>query len=264
MEINTLYSLVRDAAGICTDSRTLRKGELFFALKGPAHDGNRFAAAAVAAGAVAAVTDDPSLRGEKIIRVSDVLKTMTELAVLHRKTIQVPVIGITGSNGKTTTKELITAVLSRKGKVHCTAGNLNNHIGVPLTILRTPAEAAYLVIEMGANHKGEIASLCETAMPTHGIITNIGIAHLEGFGSFENVIAAKSELYRWLRRSEGIAIFNEQNDLLKELIYTIVHKAVPYSDPSGTDLIVNESLNEGPLLNITVDHEGHHLSLIHI
>ncbi len=258
MELNDLYSLVRSSAGICTDTRTIRKGEVFFALKGPTHDGNKYAAAAVEAGAMAAVTDDPSLSGKAFIGVTDVLKTLTELAALHRLTMHVPVIGITGSNGKTTTKELITAVLSRKGKVHSTTGNLNNHIGVPLTILRTPADTAYLVIEMGANHTGEIASLCETAMPTHGIITNIGNAHIEGFGSYENVIKAKSELYRWLRRSDGIALFNEQDDLLRELIYTITHKAVPYSDPSGTDLIVSESVNDSPLLNVRADFEGHH------
>jgi UDP-N-acetylmuramoyl-tripeptide--D-alanyl-D-alanine ligase len=258
MELNELYSLVRSSAGICTDTRSLRKGELFFALKGPSHDGNRYAAEAVSAGAAAAVTDDPSLKGEKIIGVTDVLTTLTELAIIHRKTLKVPVIAITGTNGKTTTKELVTAVLSRKKTVHSTAGNLNNHIGVPLTLLGAPADTGFLVIEMGANHLGEIASLCGTAMPTHGIITNIGKAHIEGFGSFENVIAAKSELYQWLHNSGGIALFNEKSPILTELVYHMVLKAVPYSDPGGTDLVVKAAVNDDPFLNVTVDYLGHH------
>jgi len=257
MELNELYSLVRSSAGICTDTRSLRKGEVFFALKGLSHDGNRYAASAIAAGAVAAVTDDPSLKGEKIIGVTDVLTTLTELAVIHRKTLQIPVIAITGSNGKTTTKELVTAVLSRKKKVHSTSGNMNNHIGVPLTLMTAPADSGFLVIEMGANHRGEIASLCGTAMPTHGIITNIGKAHIEGFGSYENVIAAKSELYLWLRHNGGIALFNECNATLTELVYHLVLKAVPYSDPGGTDLVVKAAVHDDPFLNVEVDYSGH-------
>jgi len=257
MELNELFSLVRSSAGICIDTRTLKKGEIFFALKGPNHDGNRYAEAAITAGAVAAVTDDPSLKGEKIIGVGDVLTTLTELAVIHRKTLQVPVIAITGTNGKTTTKELVTAVLSRKKKVHSTMGNMNNHIGVPLTLLGAPADTGYLVIEMGANHQGEIASLCSTAMPTHGIITNIGKAHIEGFGSFENVIAAKSELYQWLRNNGGIALFNENSTTLTELVYHLVLKAVPYSDPGGTDLVVKAAVHDDPFLNVEVDYSGH-------
>ncbi|MRR22940.1 UDP-N-acetylmuramoyl-tripeptide--D-alanyl-D-alanine ligase, partial [bacterium] len=176
MDIERLYRLYRNSSGVTTDSRTVRNGEIFFALKGPAHDGNMHAQAAIEAGALAAVVDDQSLSGEGIVVVEDVLHTMTELAILHRQRLQVPVIGITGTNGKTTTKELVTAVLSRKGKVHSTTGNLNNHIGVPLTLLSAPDDAAFLVVEMGANHMGEIAALCRTAMPTHGIITNIGTA----------------------------------------------------------------------------------------
>ncbi len=258
MELNELYSLVRSSAGICTDTRSLSKGEVFFALKGPSHDGNRYATAAITAGAVAAVTDDPSLKGKNIIGVTDVLTTLTELAVIHRKTLQVPVIAITGTNGKTTTKELVTAVLSRKKKVHSTAGNMNNHIGVPLTLLGAPADTGYLVIEMGANHKGEIASLCRTAMPTHGIITNIGKAHIEGFGSFENVIAAKSELFQWLHNNGGIALYNENSTTLTELVYHLVLKAVPYSDPDGTDLVVKPVEHDDPFLNVGVDYTGHH------
>jgi UDP-N-acetylmuramoyl-tripeptide--D-alanyl-D-alanine ligase len=203
MEIERLYALFRNSAGVTTDSRSVRKGEIFFALKGPTHDGNRLTVAALGEGALAAVVDDPSLCGERIIVVNDVLETMAALAACHRHRLQMPVIGITGTNGKTTTKELLTAVLSRKGRVHSTAGNLNNHIGVPLTLLSAPDDVAFLVVEMGANHVGEIAALCETAKPTHGIITNIGTAHIEGFGSCENVRKAKSELYQSLRLSGG-------------------------------------------------------------
>ncbi|HUW93516.1 MAG TPA: UDP-N-acetylmuramoyl-tripeptide--D-alanyl-D-alanine ligase [Bacteroidales bacterium] len=258
MELNDLYNLVRGSAGICTDTRKIRKGEVFFALKGPNHDGNKHAAAALSAGAAAAVTDDPSIKGDKIIGVNDVLVTLTELAVLHRKTVQVPVIAITGTNGKTTTKELVTDVLSRKKKVHSTSGNMNNHIGVPLTLLSAPADAGFLVIEMGANHRGEIASLCKTAMPTHGIITNISKAHIEGFGSFENVIAAKAELYHWLHNNGGIALFNESSSTLKELICQLVLKAVPYSDLCGTDLKIEAAPQDNPYLNVIADFEGHH------
>lgn len=256
MEIKELYAIVRNSAGITTDSRSIRKGEIFFALRGPSHDGNVFAHSALASGAVAAVVDDPSLTGKNIIIVDNVLATLTELAKHHRRMITIPVIAITGSNGKTTTKELIAAVLSKKGKVHRTTGNLNNHIGVPLTLLAAPADTAYMVVEMGANHKGEIAALCEIAMPTIGIITNIGKAHIEGFGSLEDVREAKSELYHWLRKNAGVAIYNEKSNTLKELIFNIVHKAVPYSDPYGTDLIVEAAEADDLYLKVTADYEG--------
>lgn len=256
MEIKELYAIVRNSAGITTDSRSIRKGEIFFALRGPSHDGNVFAHSALASGAMAAVVDDPSLTGKNIIIVDNVLATLTELAKHHRRMITIPVIAITGSNGKTTTKELIAAVLSKKGKVHRTTGNLNNHIGVPLTLLAAPADTAYMVVEMGANHKGEIAALCEIAMPTIGIITNIGKAHIEGFGSLEDVREAKSELYHWLRKNAGVAIYNEKSNTLKELIFNIVHKAVPYSDPYGTDLIVEAAEADDLYLKVTADYEG--------
>ena len=258
MDTGELYSLVRSASGISIDTRSLKKGEIFFALKGPNFDGNRYAKAALEAGAVAAVTDDPSLKNDRIIVVSDVMASLTGLASLHRSRLNVPVIAITGTNGKTTTKELVTAVLSRKGRVHATKGNLNNHIGVPVTLLTSPDDAKYLVIEMGANHKGEIASLCAVAQPTHGIITNIGKAHLEGFGSFEDVIAAKSELYKWLLKTGGIAIFNEKNHILKDLIYHYVHKAVPYSNPDGSEMVIDHVPGDDMLLNVSADFEGRH------
>lgn len=255
MEIERLYALFRNSAGVTTDSRSVRKGEIFFALKGPAHDGNRYAVAALGDGALAAVVDDPSLCGERIIVVNDVLETMASLAACHRHRLQMPVIGITGTNGKTTTKELLTAVLSRKGRVHSTVGNFNNHIGVPLTLLSAPDDAAFLVVEMGANHVGEIAALCETAKPTHGIITNIGTAHIEGFGSFENVRQAKSELYQSLRQNNGTVIFNNDNPILSELVEGIA-KQVAYSAPGSHTLKARAAEGESMMLRVEAIIDG--------
>ena len=257
MELNHLYSIVRNSEGIATDSRTVRPGQVFFALKGPAHDGNTHAEAAVRAGATAAVVDDPALKGEKFILVDDVLMTLSLLATWHRRGLTVPIIAVTGSNGKTTTKELITAVLSKKKRVHSTTGNFNNHIGVPLTLLSSPHDMGFMVVEMGANHKGEIAGLCQIAMPTHGIITNIGRAHIEGFGSFEDVKAAKSELYRWLGGSGGTALYNDQNSILKELVSAIVQNAVPYSRPAGSRLKVEVAQTESMFLAVKAVYEKH-------
>jgi UDP-N-acetylmuramoyl-tripeptide--D-alanyl-D-alanine ligase len=254
MDLEALCKLVRDSKGICTDSRTIKKGEVFFALRGPNHDGNLHAAAAIDAGACAAVVDDPSLTGKNIFVVDNVLDTLRNTALFFRKTLNVPVIAVTGTNGKTTTKELIREVLSKKYRVHATGGNLNNHIGVPVTLLKAPADTQIFVIEMGANHPGEIADLCNIARPTHGLITNIGKAHLEGFGSFDGVIAAKSELYQFLRDNCGIAFYNEKDKLLSDLIFKIAHKAVPYSDPSGTDLKVDEA---GGNIMLSVKTEYH-------
>lgn len=255
METERLYGLFRNSAGVTTDSRTVRKGEMFFALKGPTFDGNRHAMSAIEAGALAAVVDDPSLSGERIVVVEDVLQAMSELAACHRQRLKIPVIAITGTNGKTTTKELVTAVLSRRGRVHSTAGNYNNHIGVPLTLLSTPDDAAFLVVEMGANHMGEIAALCRTAMPSHGIITNIGTAHIEGFGSFENVRKAKSELYRWLESSNGTVIYNNENPILSEMA-GIIEKAVPYSAPGGHTLSAKADGEGGMLLRVDAVIDG--------
>ncbi len=255
MDTEGLYDLYRRSAGVTTDSRSVSKGEIFFALRGPNHDGNVHAAAAIASGALAAVVDDPTLSGEKMVLVDDVLVALTSLAAAHRHRLKVPVIAITGTNGKTTTRELVTAVLSRKAKVHSTAGNLNNHIGVPLTLLGAPDDAGFVVVEMGANHMGEIASLCETAMPTHGIITNIGTAHIEGFGSAENVRSAKSELYRWLGRSGGTAIYNDDNPVLRDLLH-IAGATVPYSLPGDHSLHAVQAKAEGLYLNVNAVIDG--------
>ncbi|MBE0641228.1 MAG: UDP-N-acetylmuramoyl-tripeptide--D-alanyl-D-alanine ligase, partial [Bacteroidales bacterium] len=194
-------------------------GDLFFALKGESFNGNLYAMDALARGALLAVCDDaeglPDHPG--IFMVDDSLAALQELASLYRSDLQIPFIGITGSNGKTTTKELVSAVLSDRYKVSATQGNLNNHIGVPLTILRIPADAEIAVVEMGANHPGEIRELCRIARPDSGIITNIGKAHLEGFGGFGGVVQAKSELYASLRQNIGTAFVNAGDPLLMRL-----------------------------------------------
>lgn len=215
MTTEQLYQRFLEHPSVSTDSRNIQPDSLFFALKGPNFDGNQYAADALGKGAAWSVVDDPSLPdNEKFIVVENVLQTLQQLASFHRKQLGIPVLGITGSNGKTTTKELIVAVLQQKYQVTSTQGNLNNHIGVPLTLLKMNANTEIAVVEMGANHPGEIAELCQIADPDLGIITNIGKAHLEGFGSFEGVIRTKSELYNHLRKKKGACFINIDNELL--------------------------------------------------
>ncbi|MFN9680793.1 MAG: UDP-N-acetylmuramoyl-tripeptide--D-alanyl-D-alanine ligase, partial [Bacteroidota bacterium] len=200
MDLQSLYKLFQSGCGIATDSRNVKKGDIFFALKGDNFDGNQFASQSLKNGAVLAVVDNQGLPDNPaFFKVADVLETLQQLANLHRKQFSIPIIAITGSNGKTTTKELIAAVLNAHYPTHFTKGNLNNHIGVPLTLLDMPLNTEIAVIEMGANHQGEINNLCQIAEPTHGLITNIGKAHLEGFGGVEGVKMGKSELYRYLK-----------------------------------------------------------------
>ncbi len=200
---------------VTTDSRKITPGVIFFALKGENFDGNRFAASALEAGAAFAVVDKPSVAKDKrFILVKDVLETLQQLAAFHRDELGLPVIAITGTNGKTTTKELVAAVLGRKYQVEYTRGNLNNHIGVPLTLLSMTAESDIGIVEMGANHPGEIDFLCRIARPDYGLITNVGKAHLEGFGSFEGVVRTKSELYRFLEEKNGMIFINGENEIL--------------------------------------------------
>jgi len=199
---------------VCTDSRNVEPGSVFFALRGDSFNGNDFAVQALSNGCIAAVVDDPLIQHERCILVSDVLSFLTELARYHRRTVNIPVIGITGSNGKTTTKELICAALSKQKKVIATIGNLNNHIGVPLTLLRITSDTDIAVIEMGANKIGDIKELCEIAEPTAGIITNIGKAHLGYFGGIGGVIEAKTEMYRFLQERDGHIFVNASDDLL--------------------------------------------------
>ena len=201
MSIEELYSVYLQYPSIQTDTRKLKKGDIYFALKGPSFNGNAFAQQALSMGAAYAVVDEEisNVSGNTIL-VDDVLYALQQLATHHRKQFTIPFIAITGSNGKTTTKELLHATLSSTFKTYTTEGNLNNHIGVPLTILKIKKDAQFAIIEMGANHLGEIASYCEIAQPTHGLITNCGKAHLEGFGSEEGVKKAKGELFDYLRK----------------------------------------------------------------
>ncbi len=216
--INHLLELVDKGHRICTDSRQARTGYIFFALRGEHFDGNRFAEQALQAGCSLAIIDNPDYNtGEKCLLVNDTLRTLQLLGQARRHRMDIPVIGITGSNGKTTTKELLQAILSTRFSSAATKGNLNNHIGVPLSLLSFPPEADCTIVEMGANHSGEIAELCEIAMPTHGLITNIGQAHLEGFGSVEAVAKAKNELYAYLDKTNGTLFVNHDDPRLKEM-----------------------------------------------
>jgi UDP-N-acetylmuramoyl-tripeptide--D-alanyl-D-alanine ligase len=216
MDIQSLHSLFLSGCSISTDSRKVNGGDIFFALKGTHFDGNKYAAQAIESGAVVAVVDDWSLpRNPNFFFVDSVLDTLQLLANYHRKQFSIPVIAITGSNGKTTTKELMAAVLQSHYPTHFTKGNLNNHIGVPLTLLSMPQHTEIAVIEMGANHQGEINKLCHIAEPTHGVITNIGKAHLEGFGGIEGVKKGKSELFKYLK--DGCIFLNQTDEVLADL-----------------------------------------------
>jgi UDP-N-acetylmuramoyl-tripeptide--D-alanyl-D-alanine ligase len=215
MDIKDLYKLFREHPVISTDSRNIPSECIFFALKGENFDGNQFAAESLEKGAAYAVVDDPGAAKEpRLILVNNVLESLQYLARYHRRELNIPVLAITGTNGKTTTKELISAVLRRKYNITSTPGNLNNHIGVPVTLLGMTRQTELAVIEMGANHPGEIAALCRIAEPDFGIITNVGKAHLEGFGSFEGVVRTKSELYDFLRQKHGKCFINIDNELL--------------------------------------------------
>lgn len=218
MTIPELYELFIHNPKVTTDSRNCPRGSIFFALKGDKFDGNQYAEKALASGCVYAVIDNPDyFIGERTILVDNVLTTLQQLAHRHRKVIGCPIIGITGTNGKTTTKELLASVLSTKYNLLYTEGNLNNHIGVPLTLLRLTHDHEMAVIEMGASHPGDIKELVDIAQPNYGIITNVGRAHLEGFGSFEGVIKTKGELYDYMRRTKGKIFINQDNKYLKEI-----------------------------------------------
>lgn len=229
MHIEQLYKIFLAHPQITTDSRVATKRGLFFALKGENFDGNKFAQKAIDNGCAFAIIDNPEFAsGKKFIVVKDVLKTLQELAIYHRNKINISVIGITGSNGKTTTKELLAAVLSKKYNVSYTQGNLNNHIGVPLTLLSFSSDTEIGIVEMGANHRGEIRTLCEIAKPDYGIITNVGRAHLEGFGTFENIIKTKNELFDYISIHQGKVFFNANDDIIKKLVFDGKLEAVPY------------------------------------
>lgn len=222
--IDKLYNAYLASRHVTTDSRAITPGCIFFAFRGANFDGNAFAPQALEQGAALCVISDPQYKvDDRCIVVPDVLATLQELAREHRRHLTIPVIGITGTNGKTTTKELVHAVLARRYKTSATAGNFNNHLGVPLTILAIPADTQIAIVEMGANHPGEIAGLCSIADPDCGLITNVGRAHLEGFGSFDGVIRTKTELYRHLATKNGLVFVNADNEHLMPIAKNIDH-----------------------------------------
>jgi len=219
MLIDQLYQIYKEFPKVCTDTRQISKDCLFFALKGDNFNGNSFADQALEAGAKYVVLDDPEFYKEDpaYILVEDVLSSLQDLARFHRKHLKMPFIGITGTNGKTTSKELLNSVLSQKYHTYATKGNLNNHIGVPLTILSLTEDIEIAIVEMGANHVHEIEFLCGISNPTHGFITNVGKAHLEGFGSFEGVMQAKGELYDYLNANQGQIYIQGDNEYLLQM-----------------------------------------------
>ena len=218
MKIEQLYELFKQHPAISTDTRKIEPGSLFFALKGPNFDANTFAEEALNKGAAYSIIDNAAMqKSDRCILVNDVLTTLQQLANYHRKQLNIPVIAIVGSNGKTTTKELITAVLSTTLNTWATPGNFNNHIGLPLTLLQLTSQHQIAVIEMGANHIGENAALCDIAEPTHGIVTNNGMDHLEGFGDIEGVAKSNSELYYYLLKHDGIAFVNAHDEWLMRM-----------------------------------------------
>ena len=250
--IETLYQHYLKHSVICTDTRNITPGCLFFALKGDNFDANTFAEKALTNGAAYAIIDNLAYKTSKqCILVPDVLTTLQDLARHHRSQLNIPVVGLTGSNGKTTTKELINAVLSEKYKTFATKGNLNNHIGVPLSILSLTKDTEIAVIEMGANHQKEIGFLCTIAQPTHGLITNVGMAHLDGFGGFEGVKKGKAELYTYLKNNHGFAFINRNNPYLLEMSAAADLDKVIYYGTEATDAISGKLIKTDPLIEIS-------------
>jgi UDP-N-acetylmuramoyl-tripeptide--D-alanyl-D-alanine ligase len=221
MNVSILYNLFLKSTGVSTDTRKIDPGNIFFALKGPNFNANEFAPKALEMGASVVVIDDPAYfieDDERYFLAEDALRMLQQLANHHRHQQNIPIIGLTGSNGKTTSKELLNAVLKQKFKTVATVGNLNNHIGVPLTLLSVGKDAEIAIVEMGANKQGDIQELCEIAEPTHGFITNIGKAHLEGMGGPEGVLKTKTELYQHLRANNGTVFINSQDPILSNMI----------------------------------------------
>ncbi len=251
MDIEKLYGYFLEWGKVSTDTRKIIPDSLFFALKGDRYNANQFAREALDKGARYVVIDEAKYaESDRFIVVADVLDTLQKLARHHRNQLTIPVIGLTGSNGKTTSKELVNAVLSKKYKTYATLGNLNNHIGVPLTLLAIDKSIEIAVIEMGANHVGEIALLCEISNPSHGFITNIGKAHIGTFGGFENIIRAKSELYQHLIANRGIAFINSQNEILSNMAKRF---KAPVFYPGKADYYHCELVGADPFVKIKTE-----------
>ncbi len=245
MTVKEIYSILRKCTGVTTDSRKCGPGLMFFALKGERFDGNEFVRGALEQGCPYAVMDNPDLydvQDPRMILVDNVLDSLQQVAALHRRTLGTPVIGITGTNGKTTTKELTNAVMSTTYNVLCTQGNLNNSIGVPLTVLGLKPEHEFAIVEMGASHPGDIKELVEVSQPDYGLITNVGKAHLLGFGSFEGVKRTKGELYDWLREHGGIAFVNRDNEHLQQMCQGL--PLIEYGKPGQDGLLVEGEVLE--------------------
>jgi len=237
---------------ICTDTRTISSGCLFFALKGENFDANTFTGEALKQGAAFCIIDNATYQlNDQCILVDDVLTALQELAKYHRSQLSIPVIGLTGSNGKTTTKELINAVLAQKYRTFATKGNLNNHIGVPISLLSIQDDTQIAVIEMGANHQQEIAFLCSLAQPTHGLITNIGMAHLDGFGGFEGVKKGKAELFDFLKTVNGIAFINRDSSHITEMSTAKHLDHTVYYGTSGDNTITGKLDKSDPLIQVS-------------
>jgi len=248
MELESIYEIFLKHPKVSTDSRKIEQGSLFFALKGENFDGNKYAADSLEKGAAYAIVDDPGLADhDHVILVKDVLTTLQALAGHHRLKLDIPIIGLTGSNGKTTTKELMHAVLSKKYNCIATIGNLNNHIGVPLTLLRMTDQHELAIIEMGANHVDEIAFLSRIASPNFGLITNIGKAHIGEFGGFDKIIQGKTELYTAIASSQGKLFVNGNDSLLMEKSKDI--DRLTYGE-SSTDNTEGNYHSQDPFLNV--------------
>jgi len=253
MRIEELYQLFLQHPSVQTDTRKLKKGDLFFALKGDNFNGNKFALQALKKGAAYSIVDEVGTGADdRIIIVDDVLSTLQELAKHHRQQFKIPFLAITGSNGKTTTKELVHAVLSSHFKTYTTEGNLNNHIGIPLTLLKVKNDAEIAVIEMGANHQKEIAGYCKYALPTHGLINNVGKAHLEGFGGIEGVKKGKGELYDYIRETNGTIFINNDFDYLKEMSEGIEQKVSYGTHDAST---TGELISSEPFLVVNITNQ---------
>ena len=257
--LERIYQTYLQSRTVTTDSRQITLGCIFFAFKGETFDGNAFAPQALDQGAALCVISDPQYKVDnRCIVVPDVLATLQQLAAHHRRQLSIPFVGITGTNGKTTTKELVHAVLAKRYRTHATSGNFNNHLGVPLTLLAIPADAEIAIVEMGANHPGEIEALCRIADPDFGLITNVGRAHLEGFGSFEGVIRTKTELYRHLSTKGGTAFVNADNDILTAQASQCGLKTVTYG--SNTQAQVRGTLvGSDPYLHFYFEVVERHL-----
>jgi UDP-N-acetylmuramoyl-tripeptide--D-alanyl-D-alanine ligase len=261
--MENLFDLFYQTTGICTDTRNIQAGSLFIALKGENFNGNVFAKQAIESGATYAIVDEDGIAdNQTIFQVADSLEFLQKIARFHRDKFDIPVIGITGSNGKTSTKELINAVLSKKFTTLCTIGNLNNHIGVPLTLLRLTKDHEIAIIEMGANKPGDIAELCAIADPTHGIITNIGKAHLEGFINFEGVLKTKTELYASIQQKSGVLFACMDDAILMDACKNYPLPLITFGNQTDA-LIVGELNHLDPFVHFSWHNHDYHSPTLH-